>query len=317
MRRTSRRLQQLPSSCSFSSPSSSSRSSTRFSSHSSPGSPSSSPWAPKPCARPTLATRLRVEYRVFTHGGPYWSDNYHLDKWYTSQQAVVYLAGVYNGYKLLRRLGDWQYLTIKFLPRSPRAHAELRILKHLRRQAPALPYDSFDIPHQLAFKEPECRDAKFQVLVYPAMGPDPRRLYLNDGVWYRDDVKFGRLTFAERVQCIREIVRRLSALHHLGIVYGDVHAGNVGLPLPAPPTLEKVLPRLGLTVCGLGRGLPNQPFVALQVGDGEPLGGIAAEERGQDGLEALSEVGGQLGLVPVHRPVVFKVGDTPRAGRGP
>ena len=57
--------------------------------------------------RPTLHS----QHLTFTHGGNFWRDNYLLEKWATSEQPVVYLGQTHGGYKLLRRLGDWCWLT--------------------------------------------------------------------------------------------------------------------------------------------------------------------------------------------------------------
>lgn len=51
------------------------------------------------------------QYRTFTHGGNYWRDNYRLNYWDECVQPVVYRNNIYNGYKLLRMLGDWGWLT--------------------------------------------------------------------------------------------------------------------------------------------------------------------------------------------------------------
>ncbi|XP_044721666.1 uncharacterized protein HRG_04581 [Hirsutella rhossiliensis] len=54
---------------------------------------------------------LMDQYKTFTHGGNYWRDNYRLNYWDECVQPVVYRNNIYYGYKLLRRLGDWNYLT--------------------------------------------------------------------------------------------------------------------------------------------------------------------------------------------------------------
>ena len=64
--------------------------------------PSVHSWRPK---------RLYEHYNVFTHGGLYWTDQYLLERWDRSQRPVVYREHVYGGYKLLRRLGSWCWLT--------------------------------------------------------------------------------------------------------------------------------------------------------------------------------------------------------------
>lgn len=54
---------------------------------------------------------LMDQYRTFTHGGNYWRDNYRLNYWDECVQPVVHRNNIYNGYKLLRMLGDWGWLT--------------------------------------------------------------------------------------------------------------------------------------------------------------------------------------------------------------
>ncbi len=109
--------------------------------------------------------------------------------------------------------------------------------------------------------------------MYPATGTDLRRPYLDGGSWYRDDVMFARPTLAARVQCIREIVRGLSALHRLGVVHGDMHAGNVGLPLPSRPILERVLARPLLEhPIVRGDGQPTSPRLPTRVAEPVNIG---------------------------------------------
>lgn len=50
-------------------------------------------------------------YKQLTHGGNYWRDQYLLECWDQCVQPVVYRNSCYHGYKLLRRLGDWCWLT--------------------------------------------------------------------------------------------------------------------------------------------------------------------------------------------------------------
>lgn len=61
-------------------------------------------------------------YKQLTHGGNYWRDQYLLEYWDQCVQPVVYRNDYYHGYKLLRRLGDWCWLTrgakTKYWPRS-------------------------------------------------------------------------------------------------------------------------------------------------------------------------------------------------------
>jgi hypothetical protein len=54
---------------------------------------------------------LREQHLPFGHGGNYWRDHLQLDLWESALQPVVYPGQVYNGYKLLKRLGDFVWLT--------------------------------------------------------------------------------------------------------------------------------------------------------------------------------------------------------------
>lgn len=54
---------------------------------------------------------LYTWYKQFTHGGSNWQDQYLLSYWDQCVQPVVYRKEVYHGYKLLRRLGNWCWLT--------------------------------------------------------------------------------------------------------------------------------------------------------------------------------------------------------------
>jgi hypothetical protein len=62
-------------------------------------------------ARARLSQLLRDQHLPFGHGGNYWRDHLRLEQWESSLQPVVYMEEVYNGYKLLRRLGDYVWLT--------------------------------------------------------------------------------------------------------------------------------------------------------------------------------------------------------------
>ena len=58
-----------------------------------------------------LSRALREQHLPFGHGGNYWRDHLRLDQWELALQPVVYMGHVLNGYKLLRRLGDFVWLT--------------------------------------------------------------------------------------------------------------------------------------------------------------------------------------------------------------
>jgi hypothetical protein len=53
---------------------------------------------------------LSHKYRQLTGGTQYWKDDYLLEKRVRSKRPVVYHGQDLNGYKLLRRLGDWCWL---------------------------------------------------------------------------------------------------------------------------------------------------------------------------------------------------------------
>ncbi len=58
----------------------------------------------------SLATLLLEQHLPFGHGGNYWRDYLRLQHWERGWQPVVYMGQTFNGYKLLRRLGDWVWL---------------------------------------------------------------------------------------------------------------------------------------------------------------------------------------------------------------
>lgn len=61
--------------------------------------------------RPPPRPPLHGQQLTSTDGSSNWRDNYILEKWYKSEQPVVYLGETYRGYEFLRRLGDWCWLT--------------------------------------------------------------------------------------------------------------------------------------------------------------------------------------------------------------
>jgi len=116
-------------------------------------------------------------------------------------------------------------------------------------------FDAFEIPHHLAARGGEYSNISFQALVYPATGADLRRLLEPN---FRDSV----LPLNDWIQCIRDVVRGLSALHNMGIVHGgkppnylaltpntpntngrvaDIHPGNICLPLPSEDDMDEIL----------------------------------------------------------------------------
>lgn len=164
-----------------------------------------------------------------------------------------------------------RYLTVKFLQRSPRGEAELRIHKHLRQNHSPVPHvapivDSFELPHHMAAESAHHRNIRFQALVYPATGTDIQRLMR--GGWNHDT-----LTVADKIRCIQDVVRGLSALHRLGVVHGDLHAGNVALPLPPEAHLEALPTRLPEEeVIERKDGMPTSPLLPSRVAEPVDIG---------------------------------------------
>lgn len=108
-------------------------------------------------------------------------------------------------------------MTLKFLPRSPTGLAELKINEHIRQKSRS-PYlsiitDHFEIPHHLASTSAEHKDIKFNVIAYPVTGTDLRRYSSEEGLGEP-------LSFSQKKNCIRELVRGLADLHSLGVVHG-------------------------------------------------------------------------------------------------
>ena len=64
----------------------------------------------KPVIRRTPLASLFYEYKQMTDGSHFWRDNYLLERWAESKQPVVSYGQDLNGYKLLKRLGDWCWL---------------------------------------------------------------------------------------------------------------------------------------------------------------------------------------------------------------
>lgn len=61
--------------------------------------------------KPVVLKRyLYHQYKELTDGTQCWRDDYLLERWADSQQPVVYYGQHVNGYRLLKRLGDWCWL---------------------------------------------------------------------------------------------------------------------------------------------------------------------------------------------------------------
>ncbi|KAG8412818.1 hypothetical protein J3458_013254 [Metarhizium acridum] len=188
------------------------------------------------------------EYKLFTHGGNWWRDNYHLHYWDECIQPVVYRNHVYNGYKLLRRLGDWcwltkdpktqKYLTVKFLSQGQVNDLNIGIFLKQRCSSPFISIieDHFTIPHHLAETHPKYRDVKFDAIVYETLGADLRRESSGGEV---SRCKSPSLEL--RVRCIQQAVQAVAELHRMGVVHGDLHAGNLALPPPANEQIDQFL----------------------------------------------------------------------------
>lgn len=73
-------------------------------------SPSAAHASYQPEDRP-LDLRSTTNTLTFTDSSSNRRGNYVLEKWYKSEQPVVYLGQIYRGYELLRRVGDWCWLT--------------------------------------------------------------------------------------------------------------------------------------------------------------------------------------------------------------
>ncbi|OAA34154.1 kinase domain-containing protein [Metarhizium rileyi] len=196
---------------------------------------------------------LYRHYKDMTDGTQYWRDQYLLERWADSEQPVVYYKQELNGYKLLKRLGDWcwlarntqnsEVLTIKFLGRkeNEQVKRELEINTLLQEQCQSHHVctikDSFALKHHLAQDDPRYRDVSFSVIAYPPTGTDFQMIQtslarINSPL---------PLDVERRVQCIKEIVQGVTELHKLNIVHADIHPGNVALPAPPHKDIEALL----------------------------------------------------------------------------
>ncbi|KAG8410878.1 hypothetical protein J3459_016909 [Metarhizium acridum] len=200
--------------------------------------------------KPVIMKRfLYHQYKQFTDGTQCWRDNYILERWADFERPVVYYGQDLNGYRLLKRLGDWcwlarntnndELLTIKFLGRSEtrQVKRELAINQFLRSRCPQSRHvctikDSFVIPHHLAKVNPQYRDVSFDVIAYPPTGTDLQVIHTSSV----RSISPLPLSLKRRVQCIKDIVRGVAELHSL-----DIHPGNVALPPPADADIEAFL----------------------------------------------------------------------------
>ncbi|EFY96384.2 Protein kinase-like protein [Metarhizium robertsii ARSEF 23] len=205
--------------------------------------------------KPVIVKRyLYRQYKQLTDGTPCWRDNYILERWADSEKPVVYYGQDVNGYRLLKRLGDWcwlarntnnnELLTVKFMGRSEsqQVKRELAINRFLRSRCPQSPHlctikDSFVIKHHLAKLHPSYRKVSFDAIAYPPTGTDLQVIHTSSA---RSTSPLP-LSIERRVQCIKDIVRGVAELHSLGIVHGDIHPGNVALPPPPVADIEALL----------------------------------------------------------------------------
>ncbi|KND92875.1 putative myosin light chain kinase [Tolypocladium ophioglossoides CBS 100239] len=183
-------------------------------------------------------------YKIFTHGGNYWRDDYHLRYWDDCIQPVVYRNSTYGGYKLLRRLGDWcwltndpkpqDYLTVKFLSRGQVNDLKMGLFlkQHCRSPLVATMKDHFTMPHHLAQIDSKYQGINFDAIVYETTGADMRRESPYEEPYFDTPMSLDR-----RQRCIQQVVQAVAELHRIGVVHGDLHPGNVALP---PPTREHI-----------------------------------------------------------------------------
>ncbi|KID97266.1 kinase domain-containing protein, partial [Metarhizium majus ARSEF 297] len=196
---------------------------------------------------------LYRQYKQITDGTQYWRDNYLLEQWAGSERPVVYYAQDLNGYRLLKRLGDWcwlarntsnnEFLTIKLLGRSENGQVkrELDINNFLRERCQSRHVctikDSFAIQHHMAKRHPKYRDVSFDVIAYLPTGTDLQMIH-TPSVRRNSPLP---LSLKRQVQCIKEVVRGVADLHSLGIVHADIHPGNVALPPPSDEDIKALL----------------------------------------------------------------------------
>ncbi|EGY21112.1 uncharacterized protein VDAG_02636 [Verticillium dahliae VdLs.17] len=192
---------------------------------------------------------LYKQHLPFTHGGHFWRDQYLLERWAGCVQPVVYLNDFCHKYKLLRRLGDWswltkdpvtnKYLTLKFISRPSRR--ELTICQFVKEHcfSPNVSTitDSFTIPHHLSKGGRNTPSILFDAIVYPTTGVDLRRV----STPCEHPQSPAPLSIDRRMQCVRHLIRGIADLHRARIVHGDIHPGNVVLPPPLDSDIERLL----------------------------------------------------------------------------
>lgn len=197
-------------------------------------------------ARQSLGrAQLFLQYKPFTHGGHFWRDTYLLERWEHCVQPVVYRDDIYHGYRLLRRIGDWcwltrdadakygfvsavlqdanylyrEFLTIKFLPRHEKNELDMNnfIRQHCRSPFVSITKDRFRIPHHLANEDSKYEGVHFDAIVYPTTGTDLQRISTPCGHLESPELP---LSLARREQCIRQIIQGVAELHRIGVVHG-------------------------------------------------------------------------------------------------
>ncbi|EGX87865.1 Protein kinase-like domain [Cordyceps militaris CM01] len=189
---------------------------------------------------------LFTAYKQFTHGGNFWRDEYLLEQWDRLIQPVIYRDNTYHGYKLLRRLGSCDFLTVKFLPRD--GNNELAMCKYIQKNCTS-PFvstirDHFVIPHHLHnTSQSRFENVSFQAIVYPTTGICMGRVY--DALENHDKNPNLPLTLERRRKYIGQIVQGMSELHRIGVVHADnvqdLHPGNIALDAPSKDDMTRLL----------------------------------------------------------------------------
>jgi hypothetical protein len=110
-------------------------------------------------------------------------------------------------------------MTIKFLSRPTRSELYMShfISEHCRSPFVSAIKGSFKIPHHLAQTGPRYAGLEFDAVFYPLAGTDLRRICTPCEYLENPDIP---LPPHRRMQCIRELVLGLSALHKIGVVHG-------------------------------------------------------------------------------------------------
>ncbi|OAA42149.1 Protein kinase-like domain protein [Metarhizium rileyi] len=181
--------------------------------------------------------RLYALYKQFTHGGLFWRDQYLLERWDKCTQRVVYRDDTFHGYKILRRLGNWcwltrdphtgEFLTMKFLPRGD--VTELDMWRYLQTQCSSLYVvhlrDHFKIGHHLG-DDPDFQDISFETVVYPTTGSSLERAFSK---W--EQVQSADLPFSvdKRQTCVHQIVCGMADLHRIGVIFTLATSPSPGL----------------------------------------------------------------------------------------